>query len=89
MKNAIVKGKIFVARVVIAILLAVTMFTTSLAFQNVAPAFAKDCDVNAGVQQCCSAANCGGKVLNNRDLHNCKGSGGKSWTDGKGYCTRV
>ena len=43
------------------------------------PAFAKDCDVDAGVQQCCSAKKCGGGVLNNRDLHNCKNSGGKSW----------
>ncbi|MDN4055634.1 hypothetical protein QPK32_21415 [Massilia sp. YIM B02763] len=38
------------------------------------------CDVNADVQQCCSAAKCGGNVLSNRDRHNCKvKSGGKSW----------
>jgi hypothetical protein len=37
------------------------------------------CDVNATVQQCCSASGCSGKVLNNRDAHNCKNSGGKSW----------
>ncbi|MBF9264281.1 hypothetical protein [Paracidovorax cattleyae] len=39
-----------------------------------------DCDVNATVQQCCSAAKCQGKVLSNRDAHNCKvKSKGKSW----------
>ena len=38
------------------------------------------CDVNATVQQCCSAAKCGGDVLSNRDAHNCKvKSSGKSW----------
>ncbi len=39
-----------------------------------------ECDVNATVQQCCSAAKCQGKVLSNRDAHNCKDkSKGKSW----------
>jgi hypothetical protein len=28
---------------------------------------------------CYSKRNCEGKVLNNRDAHNCKNSGGKSW----------
>jgi hypothetical protein len=28
---------------------------------------------------CYSARNCSGKVLNRRDAHNCKNSGGKSW----------
>ena len=38
------------------------------------------CDVNATVQQCCSAAKCGGDVLSNRDAHNCKvKSSGTSW----------
>jgi hypothetical protein len=42
-------------------------------------AAAADCDLKALVQQCCSAKNCEGKVLNNRGSHNCKGSNGKSW----------
>jgi len=28
---------------------------------------------------CYSARNCQGNVLNHRDAHNCKNSGGKSW----------
>lgn len=48
-----------------------------------------DCNINAGVQQCCSAKSCSGKVLSNRDQHNCKNNGGKSWTDGKGSCTNL
>jgi hypothetical protein len=38
-----------------------------------------ECDTSANVQQCCSARKCGGQVLNNRDMHNCFNSGGKSW----------
>jgi hypothetical protein len=39
------------------------------------------------VNQCFSARNCGGNVLNNRDAHNCKNSGGKSWLSGvTGQC---
>lgn len=34
---------------------------------------------NADRNQCWSARNCSGKVLNNKDAHNCKNSGGKSW----------
>lgn len=37
------------------------------------------CDELAKVQQCCSARSCGGKVLSNRDKHNCGNNGGKSW----------
>ena len=37
------------------------------------------CDTSMSVQQCCSASGCTGKVLNNKDAHNCKNSGGKSW----------
>jgi hypothetical protein len=38
------------------------------------------CDVTSNRQQCCSAAQCSGKVLSNRDRHNCKvKSHGKSW----------
>ena len=48
---------------------------------------AEGCDINGGVQQCCSGAGCTGKVLSHRDLHNCKTkSTGKSWTEGKGIC---
>ncbi len=41
------------------------------------------------VQKCWSAAKCTGKVLSNRDFHNCcnKGSG-TSWSDRFGNCKR-
>lgn len=39
----------------------------------------KTCDTSSDVQQCCADARCSGKILNNRDAHNCKNSGGKSW----------
>ncbi|TRX76738.1 hypothetical protein [Pseudomonas mangiferae] len=39
---------------------------------------------------CYSARDCSGKVLNNRDAHNCKNSGGKSWRSGTtGQCTNL
>jgi hypothetical protein len=34
---------------------------------------------NADRNECWSARNCSGKILNNKDAHNCKNSGGKSW----------
>lgn len=37
------------------------------------------CDELAKVQQCCSARSCSGKVLSNRDKHNCGNHDGKSW----------
>lgn len=37
-------------------------------------------------QTCYSARKCGGKVLNHKDRHNCKNSGGKSWEDRNGTC---
>lgn len=44
------------------------------------PAPEVQCEAGAAKQQCCSAKNCGGKVLSNRDQHNCKTkSTGKSW----------
>lgn len=44
------------------------------------PSMAKDCNTSADKQECCSAKDCGGKVLSNRDAHNCKDkSKGKSW----------
>jgi hypothetical protein len=40
--------------------------------------------------KCYSARDCSGKVLNNRDAHNCKLSGGKSWRSGvTGTCTNL
>ena len=35
---------------------------------------------------CYSARNCSGKILNHRDAHNCKLSGGKSWQSPDGTC---
>ncbi len=39
------------------------------------------------VQKCWSARKCTGKVLSNRDAHNCKvKSRGKSWSNSAGAC---
>ena len=46
---------------------------------------AKDAEVGA-TQTCWSARKCSGKVLNHKDRHNCKNSGGKSWSDNNGTC---
>lgn len=40
----------------------------------------------AAGQTCWSARKCTGKVLNHKDRHNCKNSGGKSWSDHTGNC---
>ncbi|MGE4449491.1 MAG: hypothetical protein AB7E15_14460 [Azospira sp.] len=40
----------------------------------------------AASQTCWSARKCSGKVLNHKDRHNCKNSGGKSWSDRNGTC---
>ncbi|HAI28262.1 MAG: hypothetical protein CMO07_02075 [Thalassospira sp.] len=41
-------------------------------------------------QKCWSAKNCTGKVLSNRDAHNCKDkSKGKSWESKFGVCTNL
>jgi len=37
------------------------------------------CNTSMSVQQCCSDSSCSGKVLSNRDAHNCKQTSGKSW----------
>jgi hypothetical protein len=51
---------------------------------------AKDCPGDADKQTCCSAKNCGGKVLSNRDRHNCSvKSKGKSWHAAGGACTNL
>lgn len=47
-----------------------------------------NCNTDAGVQECCSAGGCSGKVLSNRDKHNCKvKSRGKSWHNAAGKCS--
>ena len=40
-----------------------------------------------GTQTCYSAARCSGNKLNNKDEHNCKQSGGKSWCSHDGICS--
>jgi hypothetical protein len=56
---------------------------------------AASCDTLSTKQQCCSSKKCGGKVLSNRDAHNCKDtSKGKSWhpaSDGQtdALCTNL
>ncbi|NEO80988.1 hypothetical protein [Moorena sp. SIO4G3] len=40
-------------------------------------------------QNCWSARKCQGKILNHKDRHNCKLSGGKSWQDQFGQCYPV
>ncbi|NMG20314.1 hypothetical protein [Brasilonema bromeliae] len=40
--------------------------------------------------ECWSGRNCEGRILNNRDAHNCKNSGGKSWRSRlTGDCTNL
>lgn len=49
----------------------------------------EEVDISAR-NECYSARNCGGKVLNNKDAHNCKLSGGKSWRSKvAGNCTNL
>ena len=44
----------------------------------------------AAAQKCWSAKNCSGKVLSNRDCHNCKvKSKGKSWSNAAGTCYAI
>jgi hypothetical protein len=42
--------------------------------------------VSAQQQKCWGAKKCSGKVLSNRDHHNCCNYGGKSWSDAAGNC---
>lgn len=50
----------------------------------------KTLDATAVTQKCWSAKNCTGKVLSNRDAHNCKvKSKGKSWSNTQGVCTNL
>ncbi len=44
----------------------------------------KQTGITVSAPNCYSARKCGGKVLNHKDQHNCKNSGGKSWDDGRG-----
>lgn len=47
-------------------------------------------EVEVDRNQCWSAKNCSGKILNNKDAHNCKLSGGKSWrSKTTGQCTNL
>jgi hypothetical protein len=60
-----------------------SLLVIGLSFQAAQPAVAKPI--------CYSAQDCGGKVLSNRDCHNCKvKSTGKSWRSGPGAaCSAV
>ncbi|WP_213716992.1 hypothetical protein [Cedecea lapagei] len=50
----------------------------------------KTSEANANRNECWSAKNCTGKILNNKDAHNCKNSGGKSWrSKTTGQCTNL
>ncbi|WP_139834599.1 hypothetical protein [Thalassospira sp. MCCC 1A03138] len=42
-----------------------------------------------GRQNCYSARKCTGKILNHKDAHNCRNSGGKSWESKFGVCTNL
>jgi hypothetical protein len=54
------------------------------------PAHSKECPGDAEKQTCCSAKNCSGKVLSNRDQHNCSvKSKGKSWHAAGGACVNL
>lgn len=63
-------------------ILALSLLAASLTFAAAPQAAAQD------KQKCWSAQKCTGKVLNNKDCHNCRQSGGKSWSDKYGgACT--
>jgi len=65
-----------------------TTTTTTETKKPLKPVANAPCNTAAGVQECCSAANCSGKVLSNRDKHNCKvKSHGKSWHNAAGTCS--
>ncbi|RLM17582.1 hypothetical protein BIY29_19085 [Brenneria alni] len=54
-----------------------------------APEKAQD-NTKADRNECWSAKNCTGKILNNKDAHNCKLSGGKSWrSKTTGQCSNL
>jgi hypothetical protein len=53
------------------------------------PAFSLPCPGDPGDQVCCSARNCTGKIQNNRDEHNCKNGGNKSWHAKNGACKNL
>jgi hypothetical protein len=61
-----------------------------IALSSATPAYSKACPGDASKQTCCSAKNCGGKVLSNRDQHNCiQKSKGKSWHPAGGACVNL
>lgn len=47
--------------------------------QTITPETKKASHVNSGEAVCYGGRNCTGRVLNHRDKHNCKNTGGKSW----------
>ena len=54
------------------------------------PAYSASCPGSRNQQTCCSARACGGKILSNRDRHNCKvKSHGKSWHAKNGKCQNL
>ena len=54
------------------------------------PSYAVSCPGAKNKQVCCSARSCSGKVLSNRDQHNCKvKSHGKSWHAANGRCVNL
>jgi hypothetical protein len=54
------------------------------------PSYAALCPGPANKQVCCSARSCSGRILSNRDRHNCKvKSHGKSWHAKGGSCVNL
>jgi hypothetical protein len=69
-------------------LVAVTL--GALIFIPATPSYAASCPGPANKQICCSARACTGRILSNRDRHNCKvKSRGKSWHARNGACTNL
>jgi hypothetical protein len=54
------------------------------------PSYAASCPGPKNKQICCGARSCTGRVLSNRDRHNCKvKSHGKSWHAKNGRCVNL
>ncbi|HEX3983728.1 MAG TPA: hypothetical protein VHX12_08540 [Acidisoma sp.] len=57
---------------------------------NPSVANAQSSSAAQAANNCYSARRCEGKILNHKDAHNCKNSGGKSWRSGvTGTCTNL
>jgi hypothetical protein len=73
-----------------ALLLSSPLWADGMSELDATPAPQVMCNANTAAQECCSAKNCNGKRLSQRDRHNCKvTSKGKSWHANGGACFNI